>query len=98
MEIKFTIEPDMNSDDYIEIFTADIFFDDGTSLSISASEEDTSYEGFRADIFEDLFTSLYETTGNALVVEEDDYTVFDDEDIDVIIDDYLENLDDNNGC
>lgn len=103
MEIKFTIEPDLDAeDDFTELFTADILFEDNTSLRVQASDTDITYDAFRADIFEDLFRSITEVAGINLIIEEDDYATFDDDEIDVILADYQDSFDeddiDNVGC
>lgn len=104
MEIKFTIEVDVDADDYKELYTADVIMEDGTSFTVRASEDDTTYDAFRSDIFEDLFMSLAEATGLTINVEEEDYANIDLEDFldevdgyPVDIEEYLDNLD-STGC
>lgn len=81
MEIKFTIDPDVDADDYRELYTSQVTMEDGTSFIVRANEDEVSYDEFRADIFEDLFRSLAESTGLDVTVEEDDYATFDLDDI-----------------
>ena len=97
MEIKFVIEIDVDADDYKELYSADVTMEDGTSFTVRASEDDTSYDQFRADIFEDLFRSLAEATGLNVSVEEEDYASFDMDEIDDLLEDYISD-EDRTGC
>jgi hypothetical protein len=101
MEIKFTIDPDTDADTYRELYTADVVMEDGTSFTVRATEDDVSYDQFRADIFEDLFRSLAEATGVNVSVEEEDYASPFDEDFIGLsgpLEDYVADPDDINGC
>lgn len=99
MKIIFAIEPDIDADDYRELYTADVTMEDGTNFTVRATEDDVTYDQFRADIFEDLFMSLAEATGIEVEVEEDDYAVVDEEgDIIFTAEDDDDLGDENNGC
>lgn len=97
MEIKFTIEPDIDADDYRELYSAEISMEDGTSFIVKGTETEVSYDQFRSDIFEDLFLSLAEATGVDVNVEENDYAAFDLDDVDDILEDYLADIEPD-GC
>jgi hypothetical protein len=97
MDIKFVIEPDLDADDYLEQFTAEVTMEDGTTFTVSATENEVSYDQFRADIFEDLFRSLAEATGITVNLDEEDYASFDLEEVDALLEDYLADPD-INGC
>lgn len=98
MEIKFTIEPDVDEDNYRELYTADILWEDGTSFTFRMNEDEISYDEFRADIFEDLFRALAESEGISVTIEEEDYANLSLEDID-LLDDLLEDyLDEDGRC
>lgn len=101
MNITFTIEPDIDADNYKEMYSCDVEMEDGTSFTVRATEDEVSYSEFRADIFEDLFRSLAETMGITLEIEEEDYAAPDAPNEDVILlslDDYLPDEEDRNGC
>lgn len=91
MEIKFIIDPDVDADDYKEIYTVEVMMEDGTFFSMSANSNEITYEGFRSDVFEDLFMSLAESTGVTVLLEEDDYS-----NIDGMLEDYVGDPD--SGC
>lgn len=97
MDIKFVIEPDLDADDYREQYSAEVTMEDGTTFTVSATEDDVSYDQFRADIFEDLFRSLAEATGINVNLDEEDYASFDLEDVDDLLEDYLAD-EDRTGC
>lgn len=77
MKIKFTIKPEFVegglTEDYHEIFSVDVTFDDGTVYIIEVSDEDTSYADFKADIYESLFLSLAESADIEVEIDEEDY-------------------------
>ena len=78
MNIKFIIEPDIDADNYKEIYSVEITMDNGETFGMSASEDEVSYDAFRADIFEDLFMSLVDAAEIEVNIEEDDYANIDD--------------------
>lgn len=83
---------DSDYDNYSEEYEASIYTNqDGNSLevSISACEADTSYEDFKADIFETILEGLLESRGEPLMVFEEEPTNFDDLDYDIVFDDDL---------
>lgn len=75
MEIKFTIEPDLDADDYRELYAAEVTMEDNTSFTVRATEDDVSFDAFRADIFEDLFCSLATAAGIEVNIESEDYAI-----------------------
>lgn len=101
MNIKFIIEADSDSDNYIELYTAQVDMEDGTSFTVNASEEDLTYDRFRADIFEDLFQSIAEATGVPVTIEEDDWASVDIDEVedldDLTVEDYLAGIE-ADGC
>lgn len=95
MNIKFTVEPIVDTDEYLEEYTVDILWDNGASYTFQNNSDHVSYDEFRAYILEDLVCALADIQGISVNIEEEDYS-FTEEDIDDLLEDYLEG--DNNGC
>lgn len=73
MKIKFIIDPDVDSDEYRELYTAEIELEDGTEITVRATEDDVSFAEFRAEVFEDLFLSIAEASEIEVDISIDDY-------------------------
>ncbi len=73
MNVKFIIDPDTDSDEYRELYTAEVTMEDGTEIVIRATEDDLTFADFKADIFEDLFRSMAEASEIEVTIEIDDY-------------------------
>lgn len=85
MNIQFTIEPSDDTDDYREIYTASLVMPDGGTLVVRASEDDLSYDGFRAEVLENVLSDFCEAAGIPLSIETEDYVVSDEIDENVLI-------------
>ena len=80
MKVQFNVEPSDDTDDYLEIYTATLTMPDGVIVVVSATEEDVSYDGFRAEVLEDMLGSLCETVGLPFDIETEDYAAVETED------------------
>ncbi len=79
MKIKFIIDPDLDADDYRELYSVEVEMESGESFTRSSNSDCISYEGFRSEIFEDLFLNVAASTGIEVELDEEDYAMSEEE-------------------